>query len=121
MVGFELLEEGKKAAGTRELEGGLLEEIEFVLPAVLSIQTGINIPRYPTLPNIMKAKQKEIKNILATDLGLSPDQIGEKGSPSKTLKLFVPEKGEGAQIIPGDEIQAAKTLIKKLKEEAKVI
>src|SRR3989338_109931 len=83
LVGFGLLEGGKKAKVSPELEGGLLEEIEFVLPAVLSIQTGINIPRYPTLPNIMKAKQKEIKNISAADLGFSPDQVGEKGSHSK--------------------------------------
>ena len=118
---FELLEGGKKAKVHRELEGGFLEEVELELPAVITIQTGINIPRYPTLPNIMKARAKEIKDLKLSDLNLSSDEVGLKGSYVKVLKLFVPEKGKGAEIIPGDEPTAAKTLMKKLKEEAKVI
>ncbi|MBI3019351.1 MAG: electron transfer flavoprotein subunit beta/FixA family protein, partial [Deltaproteobacteria bacterium] len=118
---FELLEGGKKAKGSRELEGGLLEDVELDLPAVVTIQTGINIPRYPTLPNIMKARAKEIKDLKLADLGLSSDQVGPKGSKVKVLKLFVPEKGKGAELIPGDEATATKTLMKKLKEEAKVL
>lgn len=112
---FELLSGNKKAKVTRELEGGLLEEVEIDLPCVATIQTGINIPRYPTLPNIMKARAKEIKDLKASD-------IGENLTPHmKTVKFFVPEKGKGAQIIPGDEDAAARLLIKKLKEEAKVL
>ena len=122
---FELLEGAqetiKKAKVSRELEGGLLEDVELELPAVITIQTGINIPRYPTLPNIMKARTKEIKDLKLSDLGLSSDQVGLKGSAVKVLKLFVPEKGKGAEIIPGDEATATKTLMKKLKEEAKVL
>ncbi|MBI3017414.1 MAG: electron transfer flavoprotein subunit beta/FixA family protein, partial [Deltaproteobacteria bacterium] len=75
---FELLEGPqetiKKAKVSRELEGGLLEDVELELPAVITIQTGINIPRYPTLPNIMKARTKEIKDLKLADLGLSSDQ-----------------------------------------------
>jgi len=118
---FELLEGTKKAKVQRELEGGFLEECELDLPAVLTIQTGMNIPRYPTLPNIMKARSKEIKDLKLSDLGLTPDQVGLKGSAVKVLKLFVPEKGKGAEMIPGDEASATKLLMKKLKEEAKVL
>ncbi len=122
---FELLEEGpktnKKAKVQRELEGGFLEECELDLPAVITVQTGMNIPRYPTLPNIMKARTKEIKDLKLSDLGLTAEQVGLKGSAIKVLKLFVPEKGKGAEMIPGDEASATKTLMKKLKEEAKVL
>lgn len=118
---LEILEGEKKAKVTRELEGGLLEEIEILLPAVVTIQTGINIPRYPTLPGIMRARSKEIKNLTYRDLGLNEHQVGQKASKAKILKFFFPEKGKSAQIIPGDEVQAAKLLIKKLREEAKVI
>lgn len=118
---LEILEESKKAKVTRELEGGMLEEVELELPAVVTIQTGINMPRYPTLPGIMKARAKEIRNLTCKDLGLTPDQVGQKGSHVKTLKIYFPEKGKGAQIIPGNEVEAAKTLVKKLKEEAKIL
>lgn len=118
---FELLEGAKKAKVQRELEGGLLEEVELELPAVITVQTGMNIPRYPTLPNIMKARTKEIKDLKLADLGLSLDQVGIKGSFVKTLKLFVPEKVKGAEMISGDEASATKLLMKKLKEEAKVL
>ena len=118
---FELLEGSKKEKVSRELEGGLLEDVELELPAVITIQTGINIPRYPTLPNIMKARTKEIKDLKLADLGLSLDQGGLQGSAVKVLKLFAPEKGKGAEIIPGDEATATKLLMKKLKEEAKVL
>ena len=118
---FEVLEDHKKARASRELEGGVLEEVEFDLPAVVTIQTGMNIPRYPTLPGIMKARAKEIKNLGCEELGMNPNQVGQKGSHAKIIKLYMPETGEGAEIIPGDEVQAAKTLVKKLKEEAKII
>ncbi len=118
---LEVLDSGKHAQFRRELEGGLVEEGEIDLPAVLTIQTGINIPRYPTLPGIMKARAKEIKNLSCHDLGFKPEEVGQKGSQAKILKLMFPEKGKGAKLIPGDEVQAAKTLVKILKEEAKVL
>lgn len=121
LVKFELLEGGKTAKVTRELEGGVLEDGEIDLPCVITIQTGINIPRYPTLPNIMKARAKEIKDFKVTDLDLTPSEVGKTGSHIKTLQLFIPEKAKGAEMIPGDEVTAAKLLMKKLKEEAKVL
>lgn len=114
-------EGGKKANVTRELEGGILEEVACDLPAVFTIQTGINVPRYPTLPGIMKAKTKEIKDLKSADLGMNPNEAGKAGSQLKILKLFHPESGKQAEIIPGDEATAAKELMRRLKEEAKVI
>lgn len=118
---FELFPDNKKAKVTRELEGGLLEDVEIDLPCVVTIQTGINIPRYPTLPNIMKARAKEIKDLKISDVGFTENQVGVTGSHMKTIKIYVPEKGGKADMIPGDEDQAARTLVRKLKTEAKAI
>lgn len=116
-----IAEGGKKANVTRELEGGILEEVACDLPAVFTIQTGINVPRYPTLPGIMKAKTKEIKDLKLSDLGMNPNEVGRTGSQLQILKLFHPESGKKAEIITGDEATAAKELMRRLKEEAKVI
>lgn len=118
---LEISDGGKKAKVTRELEGGLLEEVACDLPAVFTIQTGINVPRYPTLPGIMKAKTKEIKDLKLADLGMNAKDVGRAGSLLKTIKLFHPETGKKAEIISGDEATAAKELMRRLKEEAKVI
>ncbi len=103
----------------RELEGGLNEVIEMSLPAVLSIQSGINQPRYPTLPGIMKAKKKRLDVMSAADLGLS--ETGVSGSKTEFIKMFVPVSEHKAEIIGGDPKTAAAELVKKLKNEAKVI
>lgn len=118
---MEISDDKKKATLSRELEGGILENIEVMLPAVFTLQTGINIPRYPTLPGIMKAKKKEIKDFKVTDLGLSEAEVGLKGSHAKTIKLFTPQNTTQAQILEGSEEEAAKKLVQKLKEEAKVL
>ncbi|HOO73295.1 MAG TPA: electron transfer flavoprotein subunit beta/FixA family protein [Spirochaetota bacterium] len=106
---------GANMVVNRELEGGLNEVLELSAPAVLSIQSGINEPRYPTLPGIMKAKKKQLDAKKAADLGA--------GTESKTefVKMFFPVSETKAEIIQGDPATAAKTLIEKLKNEAKVI
>lgn len=99
----------------RELEGGLNEVIGLSAPAVLSIQSGINEPRYPTLPGIMKAKKKRLDVKKAADLGVS--------ATSKTafMKMFFPVSEHKAEIITGDPASAAAKLVDKLKNEAKVL
>ena len=109
----------KSITVNRELEGGLNEVLEMSLPAVLSIQSGINQPRYPTLPGIMKAKKKRLDVMTAADLGMS--ETGEAGSKTEFLKMFVPVSEHKAEIIEGDAKTAAAALIDKLKNEAKVI
>ncbi len=107
--------DGANITVNRELEGGLNEVIEMAGPAVLSIQSGINEPRYPTLPGIMKAKKKKIENKSAADLGVSGS------SKTEFIKMFFPVSDTMAEIIEGDAATAAAKLIDKLKNEAKVI
>lgn len=106
---------GKALTINRELEGGKNEVLELSAPAVLSIQSGINEPRYPTLPGIMKAKKKRLDVKKAADLGASAT------SRTTFVKMFFPVSDHKAEIISGDAATAAATLVNKLKNEAKVI
>ena len=96
----------------RELEGGWFQWISMPLPAVLTIQSGINQLRYATLKGIMAAKKKEIRKASAP-AGAAPKQ--------KIVNLYVPEKGKKTQIISGSPAEAAKELVRKLRDEARVI
>jgi electron transfer flavoprotein beta subunit len=95
----------------RELEGGWFQWVSMPLPAVLTIQSGINQLRYATLKGIMAAKKKEIR--VATPTPAAAKQ--------RIVSLYVPEKGKKTQIIGGSPSEAAKALVKKLREEARVI
>lgn len=99
----------------RELEGGLNEVLEMNLPALLSIQSGINDPRYPTLPGIMKAKKKQLD---AKSFG---DLLVTETALSEFVKMYIPKSDSMAQMIEGDAAAASKTLVDKLKNEAKVL
>src|SRR5205809_5889781 len=95
----------------RELEGGWFQWVSMPLPAVLTIQSGINQLRYATLKGIMAAKKKEIR----------------KAAPSpsnprlKIASLYAPEKTKKTQMIAGSAAEAAKELVRRLREEARVI
>jgi len=96
----------------RELEGGWFQWVAMPLPAVLTIQSGINQLRYATLKGIMAAKKKEIRKAPA------PDGAAAK---QKIVSLYVPEKGKKTQIIGGSPADAAKELVKRLREEARAL
>jgi electron transfer flavoprotein beta subunit len=96
----------------RELEGGWFQWIVMPLPAVLTIQSGINQLRYATLKGIMAAKKKEIRRV-APAAAFAPRQ--------KIVSLYVPEKGKKTQMIAGSPAEAAKELVRRLREEARVI
>lgn len=115
VVKLSVNEDGRGLKINRELEGGLNEIIEMKAPAVLSIQSGINEPRYPTLPGIMKAKKKKLDTKTGQDLGV------DVRSKTEFLKMFFPVADHKAEIIEGDPAAAAGTLIDKLKNEARVI
>ena len=85
----------------RELEGGLEEIIEVKLPALLTIQTGINEPRYVSIMGIRKARSKEIKVLGLKELGLKVDEVGESGSSMTVEKLFIPPAEKEAEILEG--------------------
>ena len=109
---MEVQAEEKTLRVKRELEGGWFQWVTMPLPAVLTIQSGINQLRYATLKGIMAAKKKEIRKAAAPGSG-SPKQ--------KIVSLYVPEKGKKTQIISGSPSEAAKELVRKLREEARVI
>ena len=104
-----------KATIHRELEGGLEEKMTIDLPAVLTIQLGINEPRYASLRGIKQAKNKEIEVLSHEDIGLTDDDVGVKGSLSRVRRMLVPEKGQ-AEIIEGTSAEKAARLTEIIKE-----
>lgn len=96
------------AKANRELEGGLEEQVEVKLPALFSVQTGINEPRYVSIMGIRKAMQKEIKIMSLADTGLSENDVGLAGSWLKIEKLYVPPVEKQAEFLKGtpDEMAA---------------
>ena len=101
--------EGEKASVTREVDGGL-ETIAIKLPAVVTTDLRLNEPSYVTLPNIMKAKKKPLEVV-------KPDALGVDVAPRlATLKVEEPAKRKAGVKVPD-----AKTLVQKLRTEAKVI
>jgi electron transfer flavoprotein beta subunit len=98
----------------RELEGGLEHEMTVKLPAVLTIQLGINRPRYASLRGIRQAAGLPIEVLSHGDLGLGSAQVGEAGSLSRVRKMYVPEKGR-AEIIKGTPAQQAARIVEIIK------
>ncbi len=113
------LEEGKTRV-SRELEGGLLEVLDIQLPAVLTIQTGINEPRYASIMGIAKASKKEIGLKGLGDLGLKEEEVGKAGSKTCIEKLTLPVQEKMAELIPGPPDEAAGALSAILKERGLV-
>jgi len=107
--------DGKTIRVGRQVEGGL-EIFDLPLPAVVSAQKGLNEPRYPTLKGIMGAKKKEVKDLKASDLGLTPDV------PQLSLVGFeaLPPRPPG-RVIQGEVPVAVKELVRALREDAKAI
>jgi electron transfer flavoprotein beta subunit len=121
IVGLELFPDQKKAIAKRETEGGEKELIEVSLPAIFACQKDLNVPRYASLPGIMKAKKKEIKKLSLADLCLNPEHVGLAGSRLKTGKYFFPPQRKAGIKIEGEIPEAAAKLVKLLREEAKII
>lgn len=96
----------------RELEGGWFQHVAMSLPALLTIQSGINQLRYATLKGIMAAKKKEIKKV-ALPAGLQPSLV--------VLGLALPTKSKQTQMITGSPAEAAKELVRRLREEARAL
>jgi electron transfer flavoprotein beta subunit len=99
----------------RELEAGWFQHIECPLPAVLSIQSGINKVRYATLKGIMAAKKKEIAVLTRETLGVVVD------ATQKIEKIYIPTKTKQTEYLTGTPKEVAAKLVEKLKFEARVI
>jgi electron transfer flavoprotein beta subunit len=96
----------------RELEGGWFQWLSLPLPALLTIQSGINQLRYATLKGIMAAKKKEIRKVAAA---------ASTPAAQRILRVYVPEKGKQTQMISGSAAEAAKVLVMRLRDDARVI
>lgn len=107
------IEDGKVKAH-RELEGGLSEVLEVTLPAVLTIQTGINEPRYAPIRGIRAAQNKELKVLGLDDLGVAEEDVSEAYSLVELQKLYVPEVESKAEIIEGEPEEKAQIMAEKL-------
>lgn len=99
----------------RELEGGLLQELEIHCPAVLTIQLGINKPRYASLRGIKQAAAKPIEEWSLGDVGLSAADVGADRSMSRVRRMYIPEQGR-AQMIEGTVAEQAARIIEIVKE-----
>jgi len=120
IIKLEVDPDGGKAVAHRMVEGG--EEIhEMNLPCVVTCRKGLNEPRYPSLPNIMKAKRKPIQEFSIADLGLSPEEVGRAGSFTEVLSYALPPKKEGGRKVEGEPEEVVEALIEYLRNEIKVI
>ncbi|ALC16767.1 electron transfer flavoprotein beta subunit [Desulfuromonas soudanensis] len=99
---------------SRELEGGLKAVVKVATPALFTCQLGLNTPRYPTLPNIMKAKKKELLTVEVAEL-LKVDERVE------TSRVYFPERKGGGLVLEGDVGEMADRLIALLKEKTTVL
>ena len=111
---IEILDEKKLKVG-REIAGGNQEMNEIDLPCVLSIQTGINEPRYVGIRGIRKVASMEIPVYGSADLGLTPESVGSAGAKVQRLDYFVPEPGEGAEMLEGGVDEILDKLVELLK------
>ncbi len=114
---MEIQVEGGAVRVKRELEGGWFQWIDLPLPAVLTIQSGINKPRYATLKGIMAAKSKPVQKLTAADLGLSAQDLAPR---QRIAKVYVPAKAAQTEFLQGSPKEIATRLVDKLKNDARV-
>ncbi len=107
--------DGKALRIGREIEGGNQEISDIELPCVLSIQTGINEPRYVGIRGIRKVASVEIPVLDAGALGLGSDSVGARAAKVRRVDYFVPVAGEGAEMITGSTEEVASKLVDLLK------
>ncbi|RSD27655.1 electron transfer flavoprotein subunit beta/FixA family protein [Mesobacillus subterraneus] len=108
---------GTTATITRDVEGDS-EVIETSLPVLVTAQQGLNEPRYPSLPGIMKAKKKPLDELELDDLDLEEDDVEAK---TKTIEIYLPPKKEAGKVLQGELADQVKELVNLLHTEAKVV
>ncbi|NHM30528.1 electron transfer flavoprotein subunit beta/FixA family protein [Neobacillus terrae] len=108
---------GTTATVTRDVEGDS-EVIETTLPLLVTAQQGLNEPRYPSLPGIMKAKKKPLDELELDDLDLEEEDVEAK---TKTIEIYLPPKKEAGKVLHGELTDQVKELVNLLHTEAKVI
>ncbi|QAS54000.1 electron transfer flavoprotein subunit beta/FixA family protein [Halobacillus litoralis] len=101
----------------RDVEGDV-EKVETSLPLLVTCQQGLNEPRYPSLPGIMKAKKKPLDELEIDDLDLDEDEVEPK---TKTTEIFLPPEKQAGKVLEGEVDDQVKELVSLLKTEAKVL
>jgi electron transfer flavoprotein beta subunit len=109
--------DGESVSIIRDVEGDS-EKIETTLPLLVTAQQGLNEPRYPSLPGIMKAKKKTLEELELDDLDLDEDEVEAK---TKTIEVYLPPKKEAGRVLEGELQNQVKELVNLLYSEAKVI
>jgi electron transfer flavoprotein beta subunit len=108
------------ARAEREIEGGK-EVVETSLPAVITAQKGLNEPRYPSFRGIRQARSKPFTQWSAADVGLEAGDVGSAGTKAEVLEILPPPERPAGRIIAGEPAEAAREVVRLLREEAKVI
>lgn len=116
---LDVAEDGSKLTASRRIEGAD-EIVEVSLPALITIEKGLVEPRYPSLPNLMKAKKKPVKAMKADELPNFAAVTGRVGG-SDMYKLEPPPERPPGKVIDGEPAEAVKELVRLLREEAKVL
>ncbi|KKE80488.1 electron transfer flavoprotein subunit beta/FixA family protein [Oceanobacillus caeni] len=109
--------DGKTVNIEKDVEGDV-EVIESSLPLLVTCQQGLNEPRYPSLPGIMKAKKKPLEELELDDLDIDEDDVEAK---TKTIDIFLPAEKEAGKVLEGELEDQVKELVSLLKNEAKVL
>jgi electron transfer flavoprotein beta subunit len=109
--------DGNKVKVEKDVEGDI-EIIEASTPVLVTAQQGLNEPRYPSLPGIMKAKKKPIERLTAGDLGLNMEEIHSK---TEVLEQYLPQQKTTGKILQGELPEQVSELIEALRFEAKVV
>jgi electron transfer flavoprotein beta subunit len=112
--GIEVLDGGKLKI-SREIEGGNREINEIDLPCVLSIQTGINEPRYVGMRGIRQVASIPIPTVGASELGIGGDAAGEAAAKVRRVDYFVPPAGKGAAMLEGSREDRAGKVVELMK------
>lgn len=106
---------GDKVTVERDIEGGAKEILELGKPCVIAANKGLNLPRYASLPGIMKAKKKVLKEYDLATLGLEPN------SKTPVLSIEMPADKPPVKLISGDSAAQTSELVRLLRDEAKVL
>ncbi|MBU9672941.1 electron transfer flavoprotein subunit beta/FixA family protein [Planococcus sp. CP5-4] len=109
--------EGETVKIVRDIEGDA-EELETSLPLLVTAQQGLNEPRYPSLPGIMKAKKKPLEELELDDLDIEEDDVEAK---TETIEVYLPPKKQAGRILEGEIPSQVSELVSLLRSEAKVI
>jgi electron transfer flavoprotein beta subunit len=117
---LEIAADAKSAKAKRDIEGGK-EVVELPLPAVITAQKGLNEPRYPSFRGIRQARSKPFTQWTVGDVGLEAGGVGAAGTKLEVIEVLPPPERPPGRIVPGEPAEAAKEVVRLLRDEAKVI